>query len=355
VTAVLPPSGPVSLALWSTNLDGASIVKQVSATLPGSGLSGLVISPEITVTHLSSSDFVVATRIGSNVELSRWSINRAGGLTVLASGISPGYGTSIGLQPVDGSTFLTSMIDPAGALVVKSWRFQGSGLVNLDTSKNATKTFTEVAIAGPQTPDVFSGHRAVTAAVGAAFGSTAPLVHDVWGVDQLTGKISLLGERSSSFAHSHVSITPFSVTPANGELFPPTYYATGYRNTTGAQGFLELEYTRIDSYGKPVSADELYSSPFPADQVRLAPLGTGGLVSATRSAQGQVQLVAWELSRQPNGDIEEQVISQHDAPDATSLHFCRLPSAHAEGDYVTGTRDPDGQLRLRGYRSGDRP
>src|SRR5262245_20195805 len=42
VTAVLPPSGPISLTLWNTNLDGASITKQVSAILPGSGLPGLM-------------------------------------------------------------------------------------------------------------------------------------------------------------------------------------------------------------------------------------------------------------------------------------------------------------------------
>ena len=43
-------------------------------------------------------------------------------------------------------------------------------------------------------------------------------------------------------------------------------------------------------------------------------------------------------------------------PNAASLELARVPSTHAEGDYVTAVTDPaSGELQLLGYRSGDRP
>jgi hypothetical protein len=93
----------------------------------------------------------------------------------------------------------------------------------------------------------------------------------------------------------------------------------------------------------------------PGTQARLAPLGTGGLMSAISDAAGNVRLVAWDLHREADDTITPTAVAEHSISPTASLSLCRLQSAHAEGDYVTATRDGDGQLRLRAYRSGDRP
>jgi len=350
LSAVLPPSGPVSLILGQPNVDNSSIAKLQEASLPGSGYVGRQASGDVAVTHLSSSDFVMATRTGSNVQLSRWTIARDGTLMLLVSSINAGSATTMGLQAVYGDTFLTSMTEPGGDLVLKSWRLQGTGLALLDTYKDDSHTYTEVAVAGPLTTDVLNGHRAVTAALGIGV-----LVQDVWGVDQATGAISRLGELKDWGTKSNVTISPFVVNAAfDGEFSPPVYYATAYRR----YGYLEIRFNRIDATGTPVDEGSTWpSNTIPVDRVRLVPLGTGGLMSAIRDPQGNVRLVAWDAPRNADDKISPDSISEHETHgSASSLDLCRVPSAHAEGDYVTATTDNfDGQLRLRAYRSGDRP
>jgi hypothetical protein len=97
-------------------------------------------------------------------------------------------------------------------------------------------------------------------------------------------------------------------------------------------------------------------SPFPIDKAGVAPLGTAGVMPALHAADGTVQLIAWDARRNANNSISPDQISQHTALDAGSLDFAPVPSTHAEGDYVTAVTDVlSGELRLRAYRSGDRP
>ena len=352
ITAVMSQSIPTSLALWKPDVDGSTITKLQLKSIPVQGQLPKATG-DVAVAHLSPSDFVIATRTNSSVQLSRWSFNRAGYLTLLASGVDAGNAKTIVLQPVYSDTFLTAAITPAADLVVKSWRLQGSGLALLDTYTVGSNQFTEVAISGTRPGDVLNG-RAFTATVGNYFGQNK-LYDDVWTVDHATGKISKLGELQEPFNHANVAITPIAVATASGERQAPEYFAVGYRNTIGAPGYLELSVNRIDATGEPVHEGHLYNSGIPAEQVRLAPLGTGGLMAALRDAQGHVQLTAWDVARESDDTIDPTLVSQQQASDAISLDMCRVPSAHAEGDYVTSTRDLDGQLRLRTYRSGDRP
>jgi D-alanyl-D-alanine carboxypeptidase len=353
LTAVLPPSGPVSLVRWQAKVDGSTVGKLQEETLPGSGYSGRTSSADVALTHLPTGDIILGTRMGPNVQLSRWTTARDGKLMLLASGIAAGTATSVGLQPVSGDTFLTAVTTPTGRLVLKSWRLQGSGLVNLDTytSSDFWNTYKEVSIAGPVTADVFSGHRAVTVALE----GTHTWIH-TWGVDQATGKISQLGENVRPFAVSGVTISPFYVNEAfAGELFPPPYYAVAFHND---ENELQIDFYRVDGTGVPVFESTTWSSDadVPGNWMRLAPLGTGGLMSETLDASGNIKLIAWDAHRGADNNITATTISEHTAPAGTSIDLCRLPSStHAEGDYVTGTRDLDGYLRVRAYRSGDRP
>ena len=352
VSAVLPASGDVRLVSWQSNIDGSAIGVLDQKGLPGSSLppkggQGAGPSGDVAVTQLPSGAIILASRKGSSVELSRWSMDGGGALTLLASGIKAGPATTIALQPAVGEIFLSAVTDPDGALVVKSWKLNGSSLVNLDTFRDGSRIYSEVSMAGPQTADVSNNHRAVTASIAPGL-----LVHDVWGVDPATGVISRLGELAEAGSLDKVHITPISVKTVKGELVPPSYYATALRYSSGYAIF----FFRIDASGTPV--DEGAVSTFsPVEDVDVAPLGVGGVMSASRDGTGAVELRAWEALRNSDNTISPDQVSQHTASDPTaSLDLVQVPSSHAEGDYVTAVTDPvSGELRLRGYRSGSRP
>jgi hypothetical protein len=119
-------------------------------------------------------------------------------------------------------------------------------------------------------------------------------------------------------------------------------------------GQLEIRFYTLDGTG------DFDSSPFDSvtpvgDHAALAPLGTGGLMSAITDVNGNVRLDAWDVHRLSNMTRGSLVAERYTTP-ASSLDLCRIPgSTHAEGDYVTATKDSDGLLRLRAYRSGARP
>jgi D-alanyl-D-alanine carboxypeptidase (penicillin-binding protein 5/6) len=353
VSAAVPSSGgPVELVSWGPDVDSSSIAVLDQEPVPGSGSpppggNGQGPERDTALTHLPSGPIVVASRKGSSVDLSRWSLDGGGALSLVANKIKAGPATTMDLQAVYGDMFLTAVTDPVGDLVVKSWQLDGSDLVNLDTYRDESRVYNEVAMAGPLTTDVFTGHRAVTAAI-----APGVLVHDVWGVDSATGAITRLGELVQAGTRDKVEISPFYVnTTFDGELFPPAYYATAFR----ANGNLSIRFYRIDSSGDPVD-EGAKSTTFPIDEAGVAPLGTAGVMSALHAADGTVRLIAWDARRNANDSISPDQISQHTALDAGSLDFARVPSTHAEGDYVTTVTDVlTGELRLRAYRSGDRP
>ena len=132
------------------------------------------------VTQLPAGDVIVATRKGSSVDLSRWAIAGNGTPTLLESDVKAGPGVVMALQSVSDDTFLTAMADPEGDLVVKSWRLElGGGIEHLDTYRDETRTYIQVAAAGPLNTDVYNGHRATTAAAT----SDGFLAHHVWAVE----------------------------------------------------------------------------------------------------------------------------------------------------------------------------
>jgi D-alanyl-D-alanine carboxypeptidase len=354
LTVALPDSGPVELVSWAPDIDGSSIAILDEEPLPKSGLppkgkgKGKGPDGDVALVRLSSGAIIVASRKGSSVDLSRWSMDGGGALSLLDDKIKKmGPATTMDLQPVYADMLLTTATDPEGDLVVKSWRLDGFGLEHLDTYRDESREYSEVATAGPLTTDVFNGHRAITAAI-----APGQLVHDVWGVDETTGEISLLGELAQASTREAVEISPFFVnTTSDGELFPPIYYATVARGAGNAV----IRFYRITAAGAPVDAG-LATPGIAMEEAGLAPLGTGGLLAAILTSGGAVELLAFDVFRNANDFIADDVVSQHTAPAAGALDLARVPSTHAEGDYVTGVTDPvSGELRLRAYRSGDRP
>jgi D-alanyl-D-alanine carboxypeptidase len=348
VSAVVEQGGPAKLVVWSTDVGGATITKLAEAVLPGSA-KGNGAPKAVAVAHLPGGDVIMAYRKGAQVELSRWSLAANGTPTLLSSGIKAGPAAAMALQPVYGNMFLSVVANPDGDLVVKSWALQngGPGLTSLGTYNDSSREYTDVAVAGPDHEDVYNGHRAVTAASDAA-GST---VNQVWAVNSQTGEITPLGSWVEPGNHRS-SLAPVAVESPAGELFPPVYYARGF----SSGNFAYMRFLRIDSLGAPVDAG-LAGSAVATQDVRVASLGTSGVMLAARSGTGDVRLEVWEARRKANNFIDDFKIVDHPAyVGASSLDLCRLPSTHAEGDYVTSSIATAGsQLNLRAFRSGDRP
>ena len=352
LTAALPTSGDVELVSWEPDVDGSSIAILDQEPLPKSALppkNGQGQGPDGDAPSLASSPAPSSWRVATaSVELSRSSMD--GGMapsrcsTATSKWDRPRPWT---VQPVYGDMFLTTATDPEGDLVVKSWQLDGTSLVHLDTYRDESREYTEVAAAGPLTTDVFNGHRAVAAAI-----VPGVLVHDVWGVDQATGVISLLGELAQGSTREAVEISPFFVNT--------TFEDEGSRlsitqRVARGGGNAIIRFYRITAPGAPVDAG-LATTTIAMDEAGLAPLGTGGLLAAILTPGGAVELLAYDVFRNANDFIADDVVSQHTAPDAGSLDLARVPTTHAEGDYATGVTDPlSGELRLRAYRSGDRP
>jgi D-alanyl-D-alanine carboxypeptidase len=352
VSALLPASGDVKVVSWQPDVDGSSITVLDEKTLLGSALppkkgNGQGPSGDVAITRLPGGAIIVANRKGSSVELSRWSLGLGGTLTLLSSGKKLGSATTMDLQPVSGDMFLSAVTDPDGVLAVKSWQLAGTSVAELGKYQDASRVYSEVSMAGPLTTDVFNGHRAVTAAIAPGL-----LVHDVWGVDETTGAISRLGELAQSGSPDRPEISPFFVNPTfDGELFPPVYYATAFRSF----GKSAIRFLRIDEDGSPVSEASWFGGDAVED-IGVAPLGTGGVMEAQLEGDGTVELRALDARRNANDTISPLQVSQHTAPAAGSLDLVEVDSTHAEGDYVTGVTDlVTGSLRLRAYRSGDRP
>jgi D-alanyl-D-alanine carboxypeptidase len=351
-SAVLPESGDVKVVSWEPDVDGSSITVLDQETVPGSALppkggEGQGPTGDVTIARLLAGAIVVANRKGSSVELSRWSQDGSGALTLLDDGIKAGPALTMDLQPVSSDTVFSAFVDPDGALVLRSWRLDGSSLAELDVYRDESRVYSEAVAAAPLTTGLLV-HQAVTAAV-----APGVLVHDVWSVDPTTGEIGLLGELVQAGTQRGVEFSPFFVdTTFEGELFPPAYYATAFR---ASNGDLAMRFYRIAASGDPVQAGSVGTA-LATEEVGIAPLGIGGLLSAQRAADGGVELIAWELRRNANSTISDFAISQHTALDAGSLDLARVPGTHADGDYVTAVTDPvSGELRLRQYRSGDRP
>ncbi len=356
VSAAYPPTGDARLVTWDPDVDASSIAKLAEATLPKSGNSGKGDGPEldVAVTQLPAGDVIVATRKGSSVDLSRWAIAGNGTPTLLESDVKAGPGVVMALQSVSADTFLTAMADPEGDLVVKSWRLEpGGGIEHLDTYRDETRTYIQVAAAGPLNTDVYNGHRATTAAAT----SDGFLAHHVWAVDSGTGAISRLGElvENMGIFNGKVALSPLPVESLSGELFPPVYYASAFWN---AGGFSSIRFYRIGPSGTPVNEGIQTSTATDAFDVRLAPLGVAGVIQSVRDEDGDnaVELTVFEAARQEDNSIVPDFVSEHSAEATLSPDLCRVPSTHAEGDYVVASLDPAGSaLRLRAYRSGDRP
>lgn len=334
------------LVVWNADVDNSAISELGSGLIPGSDknppLNGTAVA------RLGSGDVIAAFQKGQVAELSRWEIAQNGTPLLLSEGFHSGPTDEVLLQPVYSDMFLTVSRHPDGSLFLKSWRLEpDGGLKHLRNYNDDSREYEDIAVSGPQATDVFNGHRAITT----ARDGNDHLVHQVWAVDPQNGEISELGELDENLERNALSIAPVAVDPVfDGELFPPTYYATGGQLPNGQA---TVRYYRIAGSGNPVHEGTSLTS-WAIAETRVAPLGQSGVFGALRR-NGIVTLAVWEARRQPNNDIVPDLISEHEAPEASSLELCRLGTTHSEGDYVTGTTDAGGQLRLRAYRSGDRP
>jgi hypothetical protein len=94
-----------------------------------------------------------------------------------------------------------------------------------------------------------------------------------------------------------------------------------------------------------------------AYDVGVASLGVSGIIQSVRDGgSGQLELTVIEAARNGDNSITADAVAEHTGPAVAAPDICRVPSTHAEGDYVVASLDPViSQLSLAGYRSGDRP
>jgi D-alanyl-D-alanine carboxypeptidase (penicillin-binding protein 5/6) len=347
VTATLLSSGAVNLTLWKKAAGSISQVQ--SAAVLGAAGGG-----DVAVTRLSTGDIVVGTIRGGKLTLARWTTAGTGSLHLLANDILAGPASTVALQPVSTDMFLSAVVASDGRFALNSWQLQGTSLVHLDTyvDGSSSNPFSEVAISGPLQTDVFGGTNAVTAEI------QGPDLHvTTWAVDPATGSIAMAGiTRNLNSNFRKVSIAPVGVTPQPWEqLFTPTYYALGHT----VPGGLRTDFLRLGGgeFGGPATPQYQGSTPVIAgDWIKLAALGTGGVMAAVDIPGESVQLQAWDAHRNLNDSITPTQVAQETEPAATSLNLCRIPlSLQAEGRFFTGTNELDGQFHVRAYRSGDRP
>ena len=249
--------------------------------------------------------------------------------------------------------FLSAAVAPDGRFLLRSWQLQGSSLVNLATfaQGSSSQPYSEVAIAGPLQTDVFGGTNAATVEV-----QGADMQLTTWTVDPATGFIKQAGLIRFFNSNFHnVSITPLTATALNGEFFTPTYYAVGHTVPLGLRiDFFSLGSLEFGNPGAPQFRGA--TPPLVGDRMKLAALGTGGLMAAVTIPGESVQLEAWDAHRNANDSITPSELVQEGEPAATSLNLCRIPGPlHAEGRFFTATKELDGKFHLRAYRSGDRP
>jgi D-alanyl-D-alanine carboxypeptidase len=356
VSAFLPTDGNARLVSWEPDLDASTITALADATLPKSETppkngKGQGPPADVAVAELSSDDLVVAFRKGASVRLSRWSIAVDGTLTLLSDKTKAGPAASMDLQAIGGDTFLTTFADPDGVLVVKSWRLDpAGGIIKLDTYRDESRAYQQVAASGPMTTDVYSGHDAATVSV-----AEGALVHHVWDVDPSTGAITRLGETFESTSTTNVAIAPLAVEAViDGELFPPIYYATASWTDGGTTA---IRFYRVNSSGTAVLEGVMAPSASNAYDVGVASLGVSGIIQSVRDGgSGQLELTVIEAARNGDNSITADAVAEHTGPAVAAPDICRVPSTHAEGDYVVASLDPViSQLSLAGYRSGDRP
>ena len=352
VTAALTTSEGANVAVWDTDVDASTLTKLGQAAVPSTqkGGAGGGNGPfeDIEVAAMPNGDFVVAVRKGANEELSWWTVSGTGTPTLVADGAKSGPAISLAIQPISATRFLTVAVNPDHVLVLKSWELGAGSITHLGTFEDASRVFHEATAARPRAVDIFSGHRVFTAVA-----SSGVTVLDTWAVDA-AGAITRLGETALNGIRVNLSTAALPVEPVSaGELFPPAYYAVGFRD---AGGTFALRFFRIAADGTPTSEATLGVPTHGAEEVRLEGLGGAGVIATTRDSAGDVELTVFDAEREADNSIAPDIIAQHSAYGAaTSLGMCESFSTQSEGDYVTSSTGADQALRLRAFRSGDRP
>jgi D-alanyl-D-alanine carboxypeptidase len=352
VTAALTTSDGANVAIWDADVDASTLTKLGQAAVPstqkGGGGGGKGPFEDVDVAAMPNGDFVVAVRKGANEELSWWTVTGGGSPTLVADGKKSGPAISLAIQPISSTRFLTVAVNPDNVLVLKSWELAGGAITQLATFEDASRVYVEGSAARPLATDIYNGHRVFTAVA-----SSGVTVLDTWVVDA-AGAITRLGETALNGIRVNLSTAALPVeTVYAGELFPPAYYTVGYRT---ASGNLALRSFRIAADGTPTEEGSAGLPSVGAEDVRVEGLGVAGVIAAGRDSAGDVDLTVLDAARQGDNSIDLDVIAEHPAfGAATSLGMCESFSTKSEGDYVTSSTGADHQLRLRAFRSGDRP
>ena len=247
VTAALTTSDGANVAVWDADVDASTLTKLGQAAVPstqkGGAGGGKGPFEDVEVAAMPNGDFVVAVRKGANEELSWWTVTGGGSPTLVADGKKSGPADLAG-DPADlVDAFPDRRGQPGQRARAQVVGARGGSITHLGTFEDASRVFHEATAARPLAVDIFSGHRVFTAVA-----SSGVTVLDTWAVDA-AGAITRLGETALNGIRVNLSTAALPVEPVYaGELFPPAYYAVGYR---AVGGNLALRFFRIAADGTP--------------------------------------------------------------------------------------------------------
>jgi len=362
VSAIVTPTLATKLVTWGVDVDNFAVTKLGESALrfhPGipGGRGPLV---DVDVLRLDSGHVITATRVGSALSLRLWTIDGSG-LPTQHGALEPaGSGSRIVLAPVVGRLFLSAAVGQGGGLVLDTWRvvdLKGGGIAlsHLDThtADPATSDVTAARVIAAAGFGQLRQERTYIVTVGDR--PNDPFLLRTWSVEPTTGEISVVdGAGGVSSTGTAASVVQVRTVPPPGPLIlggPPSYVAMAYRS---AGGSLRLGFWEITFDGDFNGAGSL-NLPDQVTSTSLAPVDAGGLMVAARGADGLHRNIVVEVRRNPNDSVTPWWISQHNSSVASNIDLCELETSHAEGDYVTGNVDDDGDLRIRAWRVGDRP
>ena len=250
VTAALTTSDGANVAVWDADVDASTLTKLGQAAVPstqkGGAGGGKGPFEDVEVAAMPNGDFVVASARVPTRSCRGGRSREAGRRPSSPSGKKSGPAISLAIQPISSTRFLTVAVNPDNVLVLKSWELAApASITQLATFEDASRYFVEATAARPLATDIYNGHRVFTAVA-----SSGVTVLDTWAVDA-AGAITRLGETALNGIRVNLSTAALPVEPVYaGELFPPAYYAVGFR---AVGGNLALRFFRIAADGTPTA------------------------------------------------------------------------------------------------------
>lgn len=326
------------------------------------------VSADVDLVRLGGGYFATARRINEQVDLALWKVDADGTPAFVSIGPALLPGSQVALTPVSDNVFVSARIGTNGELLLDSWRrwVQRTNptpqILHLSSYSDPSLVVEELALSGNRSRSLFeilNGYPGTPYAMVAMRTDSMPLRHQSFEVDEASGTLSLAGDIWASTAATQLA---HRALPVPDSLLGPieSLYATAMRDE-GGHLYIRLSHIAADGTLTHAGTSKM-TQIASTGAIELRPFGKDGLIVASRDETGELRLSVWEIRSYYDGPTDPgpyraYLVSETVASDANwGVHgLVSVPTTHAEGDFVTGTRSGSGEVRLQGWRVGDRP